>query len=95
MLTSRRTFTAKLFLTAGIAASGNHWLFPNPLSDLPEKISGSPAFKNDSEAFKISIFSKHLQWLDYNGMAKVLSEIGFEGTDLTVRPGGHVLPERV
>jgi sugar phosphate isomerase/epimerase len=24
-----------------------------------------------------------------------LTEIGFDGTDLTVRPGGHVLPERV
>ena len=49
----------------------------------------------DPEAFKISIFSKHLQWLDYNGMAKVLGEIGFDGVDLTVRPQGHVLPERV
>jgi sugar phosphate isomerase/epimerase len=28
-------------------------------------------------------------------MAKVVSEIGFDGVDLTVRPQGHVLPERV
>lgn len=96
MLTSRRNFTAKLFLTAGIAASGAHSrLFANSLSVLPEKIPGSTALKNDPEAFKISIFSKHLQWLDYKWMADVLSEIGFDGTDLTVRPGGHVLPERV
>jgi len=47
------------------------------------------------EAFKISIFSKHLQWLDYAEMAKVAAEIGFDGVDLTVRPNGHVLPERV
>jgi len=96
MLTSRRDFTAKLFLAAGIAASGAHSrLLANPLRDLPEMMSGSTAIVDDQEAFKISIFSKHLQWLDYNGMAKVLSEIGFDGTDLTVRPGGHVLPERV
>jgi len=96
MLTSRRNFTAKLFFTAGFAASGVHSrLFANPLSAVPEKMPGSAALNNDQEAFKISIFSKHLQWLDYKGMAKVLSEIGFEGTDLTVRPGGHVLPERV
>jgi sugar phosphate isomerase/epimerase len=50
---------------------------------------------NDPDAFKISIFSKHLQWLDYNEMSKVVAELGFDGVDLTVRPQGHVLPERV
>ncbi len=43
----------------------------------------------------ICVFSKHLQWLDYREMAEVVAEIGFDGVDLTVRPGGHVLPERV
>jgi sugar phosphate isomerase/epimerase len=42
----------------------------------------------------VHVFSKHLQWLDYDGMAQVAAEIGFDGVDLTVRPGGHVLPER-
>ena len=60
-----------------------------------KRASRSTEPKNDPEAFKISIFSKHLQWLDYKEMAKVLNEIGFDGVDLTVRPGGHVLPERV
>ena len=44
---------------------------------------------------KIFIFSKHLQWLDYAEMAQTAKTIGFDGCDLTVRPGGHVLPERV
>ena len=44
---------------------------------------------------KVSIFSKHLHWLDYEGMAQTAAEIGFDGIDLTVRAGGHVLPERV
>ena len=43
----------------------------------------------------VHIFSKHLQWLDYAGMAETAAEVGFDGVDLTVRPGGHVLPERV
>jgi sugar phosphate isomerase/epimerase len=43
----------------------------------------------------VHIFSKHLQWLDYTGMAQTAAAIGFDGVDLTVRPGGHVLPERV
>ena len=44
---------------------------------------------------KICVFSKHLQWLDYDGMARTAADIGFDSVDLTVRPGGHVLPERV
>ena len=49
----------------------------------------------ENEAFKISIFSKNLQWLGYGEMAQVAAEIGFDGIDITVRPGGHILPERV
>ena len=43
----------------------------------------------------ICIFSKHLQFLeDYGDMADAAVEAGFEGVDLTVRPRGHVEPER-
>jgi sugar phosphate isomerase/epimerase len=41
------------------------------------------------------VFSKNLQWLDYDAMAATAREIGFDGIDLTVRPNGHVIPERV
>lgn len=44
---------------------------------------------------KVSVFSKHLQFLNYRDMADAAAEIGFDGVDLTVRPKGHVLPERV
>ena len=47
------------------------------------------------ERRKVHLFSKHLQWLDYERMAETAAEIGFDGVDLTVRPGGHVLPENV
>jgi sugar phosphate isomerase/epimerase len=44
----------------------------------------------------ICVFSKHLQFLpNYQTMAEVAAEIGFDGVELTVRPGGHVLPENV
>lgn len=44
---------------------------------------------------KIHIFSKHLQFLNYKEMAEVAAEMGFDGVDLTVRPNGHVFPEKV
>jgi sugar phosphate isomerase/epimerase len=43
----------------------------------------------------LSVFSKHLQHLDYRALAETIAEAGFDGIDLTVREGGHVLPERV
>ncbi|MGH7943433.1 MAG: sugar phosphate isomerase/epimerase family protein [Opitutaceae bacterium] len=43
----------------------------------------------------IHVFSKPLQWLDYSGTAAIIAEAGFGGIDYTVRPGGHVLPEKV
>jgi L-ribulose-5-phosphate 3-epimerase len=42
---------------------------------------------------KVSVFSKNLQWLHYRELGGVAAEIGFDGVDLTVRPGGHILPE--
>lgn len=47
------------------------------------------------EPLNVSVFSKHLQFLNYKDMADAAAEIGFNGVDLTVRPKGHVLPERV
>lgn len=43
----------------------------------------------------IHVFSKPLQWLGYDALADMLIEAGAEGIDLSVRPGGHVLPEKV
>ena len=43
----------------------------------------------------VCVFSKHLQWLQYRDMAAAARTIGFDGVDLTVRPGGHVEPGSV
>ena len=47
------------------------------------------------ETMSLHVFSKHLQFLDYEATARTAAEIGFDGVDLAVRPGGHVLPENV
>jgi sugar phosphate isomerase/epimerase len=43
----------------------------------------------------IAVFSKHLQWLPVAEIGPLIVASGFRAVDLTVRPGGHVLPERV
>ncbi len=58
-------------------------------------ISAGATKRRGGNKFKICIFSKHLQWLDYKGMAEIAAELGFDGVDLTVRRRGHILPERV
>jgi sugar phosphate isomerase/epimerase len=40
------------------------------------------------------LFSKHLPELGWSELAQAVKDAGFEGVDLTVRPQGHVLPER-
>src|SRR5215470_2979904 len=50
----------------------------------------------NTDGFKgeILLFSKHLPSMDWTRMAKAVKRLGFGGIDLTVRPGGHVPPER-
>jgi sugar phosphate isomerase/epimerase len=54
-----------------------------------------PAARADKSRVQTCYFSKHLQWLGWEQMAETAAELGFDGIDLTVREGGHVLPERV
>lgn len=42
---------------------------------------------------QLVMFSKMLQDLDVAGAGDAIGGIGFDGVDLTVRPGGHVAPE--
>ncbi|MCF2950069.1 sugar phosphate isomerase/epimerase [Paraglaciecola aquimarina] len=51
--------------------------------------------QTNNSQLNLNVFSKHLQFLNYADMADAAANIGFDGVDLTVRPKGHVLPERV
>lgn len=42
----------------------------------------------------LCLFSKHLSATNWQQLAVAVKKLGFDGVDLTVRPGGHVLPER-
>ncbi len=81
---SRRSFLQM----AGIAGAGTSLIgFTLPFNKL--QVQGT------SDAWKIFMFSKHLQFLDYHETAETMKEAGLDGADLTVRPGGHVLPENI
>jgi sugar phosphate isomerase/epimerase len=47
------------------------------------------------QKLKVSIFSKHLQFVQGAELAKAAHDLGFDGVDITVRKGGHIEPERV
>lgn len=81
---SRREFTKKTAISiAGI-----------PLVTLPDNLFNLKN-KQSTNSLNISIFSKHLQFLNYEALGEQAAEMGFNGVDLTVRPKGHVLPEFV
>jgi sugar phosphate isomerase/epimerase len=44
---------------------------------------------------KLVMFSKHLQELPLPKVADTLLDLGLQGVDLTVRPGGHIEPAEV
>jgi sugar phosphate isomerase/epimerase len=89
---ARREFLAQSLRQGAGALAG---LSVRPTRALPLG-GGLPAGHGPtSNASPVCIFSKHLQWLEWEAMAATAAQLGFEGVDLTVRDGGHVLPERV
>ena len=62
---------------------------------LGSKLMASPLTSAYGPKRPIHVFTKCLQFLDYDQMAGVVAKNGFDGADLTVRPKGQVLPENV
>ncbi|MEO9571870.1 MAG: TIM barrel protein [Polaribacter sp.] len=80
---SRRGFTK---LSASALAAIPFMSFNNPLLN---------ALASNNNEISVHLFSKHLQFLNYNDMSEAAADIGFDGLDLTVRRKGHVVPENV
>jgi L-ribulose-5-phosphate 3-epimerase len=75
------TWTRRQFVTGAIAAG--------LVSRLDAHASSPGGFRGS-----LCLFSKHLPSLDAPSLARAVKSLGFAGIDLTVRPGGHVAPER-
>jgi sugar phosphate isomerase/epimerase len=80
---SRRRFLKQS--SAGMGAAMVEWSSNHPplISPVDNSFAGT-----------LCLFSKHLPEMDWARLAKTVKKLGFGGVDLTVRPGGHVLPER-
>jgi sugar phosphate isomerase/epimerase len=74
------------FIRTASAATAGVVLSPNLLTHGKiQDISPNP----------ISVFTKCLQFLDYDQLGETLANVGFLNAELSVRKGGHVLPENV
>ncbi len=47
-----------------------------------------------SGKLKLSVFTKHLQFLSGEPLADAIAEMGFDGADVALRPGGSIEPAR-
>jgi sugar phosphate isomerase/epimerase len=79
---TRREFLKRSLLTVGSI----------PLLGINEKLW---AMGSVPEKLPVCIFSKHLQFLDWQSLGEKTAEMGFAGLDLTVRKNGHVEPATV
>ena len=77
---SRRTFLATAAATGAGLTIGNG----------PARARAAP----QSSTRPICAFVKFIQPLPFDQMAGTLAEIGFDGIEATVRPGGQIEPER-
>src|SRR5688500_18758155 len=82
---SRRRFVQA---AAGAAAVG----FAPPFDSLT---LAQGAQRNAGFRGSLCFFSKHLPRMNGRELGQTLKAMGFDGVDLTVRPGGHVDPKRV
>jgi L-ribulose-5-phosphate 3-epimerase len=87
---SRRDFVSLLAAAGTIAPLAGSALAQSSASS---SRAASPA--RPSSPTIVHVFSKPLQWLSYDATAKLIADTGFGGIDFPVRPGGHVLPEKV
>jgi hypothetical protein len=60
------------------------------LAGAPESAMAKPKKRNT-----LSVFTKPLQMLSYDELAEVVVELGFDGIEGTIRPGGQITPEQV
>src|SRR5436190_5084585 len=80
--------TRRSFLKTGSAA------LAATLTPAASLLSGS-ASAASSGPTEFCFFTKHLQGLSFDQIADIAADVGVQGIEAPIRPGGHVEPERV
>jgi sugar phosphate isomerase/epimerase len=57
-------------------------------------LAGATASMAAATPLKLSIFTKHLQFLRGEDLAETIAALGFDGADVALRKGGSIEPER-
>jgi sugar phosphate isomerase/epimerase len=58
----------------------------------PPPQAGNPQAQNQRRTPLVIVFSQNLIQIEYPELGDIVKQMGFDGVDLTVRPGGHVEP---
>ena len=87
--TSRREFLGR------VAAAGAGLAFTAAATPLAHAAPTPTPATGANRRFKIAGFTKPFQYLNYDDTADLVAEVGWDGVELALRKGGHVLPERV
>lgn len=94
---SRREFVSLLAAAGAAAPLASIANAQQPKSKKKSDAASQPAAASpwSGGPTVIHVFSKPLQWLSYAETAKLIADCGYGGIDYSVRPGGHVVPEKV
>ena len=64
-------------------------------SSIVTSIPAVSALTARRERNPLCVFTKPFQSLSYDEMAEIIADLGFDGIEGTIRPGGHITPEQV
>lgn len=86
--------TRRSFLGTVVAACSAAAASPARALPVQERPAGPAPVPRAPFAGKLCFFTKPLPEMDWKRLSRSAKQLGFDGLDLTVRPGGHVRPER-
>ena len=94
----------RTFLHTGLAGAAclGSWPLQSTLVEAQPTGTGKQAAAGESETYsvqrdaaEIAVFTKSFQAWPLEQVCQKFKDLGVTGLDLTVRPGGHVLPDRI
>lgn len=93
---SRRRFLRASTGASAVASGLVALPWPGAAEDAPDRdASGSSSREGKNSPHEFCTFTKALQHLGYEETSQVIADIGLDGVESPVRPGGHVEPARV